>query len=41
MTTAMPSIEGEALQRVEIGNGLEFHYVEAGSGLPLVLACCC
>lgn len=33
----MPSIEDEALRRVEIAPGLEFHHVEAGRGRPLVL----
>ena len=29
-------IEQETLQRVELDNGLEFHFVEAGQGPPLV-----
>lgn len=33
---AAPGIAQETLRRVELANGLEFHYVEAGQGLPLV-----
>ncbi len=38
MTTATDTIDIalEPLRRVDLANGLEFHYVEAGSGPPLV-----
>lgn len=34
--TAARDIRAEPLQRVELANGLEFHYVQAGQGAPLV-----
>ncbi len=35
--TAVRDIRAEPLQRLELPSGLEFHYVEAGHGAPLVL----